>query len=138
MQTEMYRFHVDRRKRRFSNTMTSCLGTGLTLPHIGFEMLRVDADFFKHEGKSYVFENTRLRVDSQIRFENPTCGRRFFKLNVLENTRLRGSRARCQTNEEAACVFHTPYALLVLYHQFLFCCGFSTVANYVFPHFDYM
>ena len=39
----------------------------------------MDADFFKYEEKKpSVFENSRLRVDGQIRFKNATCGRRFF------------------------------------------------------------
>ena len=34
--------------------------------------------YLNTEEKVSVFENTRLRVDGQIRFENTTCGRRFF------------------------------------------------------------
>ena len=34
--------------------------------------------FLNAEKKISVFENTRLRVDGQIRFKNATCGRRFF------------------------------------------------------------
>ena len=34
--------------------------------------------FWKNAKKNTVFENTRLRVDGQIRFKNATCGRRFF------------------------------------------------------------
>ena len=55
----------------------------------------VDADFVLNtEKKIFVFENTRLRVDGQIRVKNATCGRRFFlnteeNISVLENIRLR-------------------------------------------------
>ena len=50
--------------------------------------------FLNTEKKISVFENTRLRVDSQIRFKIAMCGRRYFlnteeKLSVFENTRLR-------------------------------------------------
>ena len=34
--------------------------------------------FIDMEKKISVFENTRLRVDGQIRFKNATCGRSFF------------------------------------------------------------
>ena len=108
----MYRIRVDGRKRRFSNTMTSCLGSRLAFPHIRFENVTCGRRFLKYgeknlrfrkypatcgwsntiqkryvwtqifflntEEKVSVFENTRLRVDGQIRFKNATCGRRFF------------------------------------------------------------
>ena len=51
---------MDGRKRRFSNTMTSCLGSRLALPHMRFERRRF---FLNTEEKFSVFENTRLRVD---------------------------------------------------------------------------
>ena len=74
--------------------MTSCLGSRLALLHIPFENVRVDGDFLNTEKKPSVFENTRLRVDGQMRFKNATCGRRLFlnteeKISVFENTRLR-------------------------------------------------
>ena len=75
LKTVTYRLRVDGRKRRFSNTMTSCLGSRLALWHNYDSEV---ADLFNMEEKVSVFENTRLRVDGQIRFENATCGRRFF------------------------------------------------------------
>ena len=50
--------------------------------------------FLNTEENVSVFQNTRLRVDGQIRFENATCGRRVLlntekKISVFENTRLR-------------------------------------------------
>ena len=49
--------------------------------------------FLNTEKKTSVFENTRLRVNGQIRFKNATCGRRLFlnteeKISIFENTRL--------------------------------------------------
>ena len=38
---EMYCIRLDGRKRRFSNTMMSCLGAKLALPHIRFENIYV-------------------------------------------------------------------------------------------------
>ena len=78
--------------------MTSCLGSGSLFRTYDSKMLRVDADFFKYGEKNSVFENTRLRVDGQIRFKNATCGRRLFlntegKISVFENTRLRVDEA---------------------------------------------
>ena len=54
--------------------------------------------FLNTEKNISVFENTRLRVDGQIRFKNATCGRRYFlnteeKISVFENTRLRVDEA---------------------------------------------
>ena len=54
--------------------------------------------FLNTEKNTSVFENTRLRVDGQIRFKNATCGRRYFlnteeKISVFENTRLRVDEA---------------------------------------------
>ena len=54
--------------------------------------------FLSTEKKSSVFENTRLRVDGQIRFKNATYGHRLFlntekKVSVFENTRLRVDEA---------------------------------------------
>ena len=89
----MYRIRVDGRKRRFSNTMTSCLGSRFALRTYDLKTLRVDADFLNTEENVSVFQNTRLRVDGQIRFENATCGCIFLlntekKISVFENTRL--------------------------------------------------
>ena len=56
---------------------------------------RTKTKVFKDDdvGKISVFENTRLRVEGQIRFENARCVRRLFKYrkkaSVLEITRLR-------------------------------------------------
>ena len=47
--------------------------------------------FFKHRGKSYVFENTWMRVDSQIRFESATCGRIRVELSVTCISKTRDS-----------------------------------------------
>ena len=95
LKTEMYRIGVDGQKRRFSNTMTSCLGSRLVLPHIRFEnatcgrrvfqiprkkspfryvwtvkydskALHVDEDIFKYGEKISVFESTRLRVERAL------------------------------------------------------------------------
>ena len=55
--------------------------------------------FLNTEKKTFVFENTRLRVDGQIRLNNATCGRRFFffnaeeKISVFENARHRVDEA---------------------------------------------
>ena len=58
--------------RRFSNTMMSYL----RFCTYDLKTLRVNADFFnKRRKKISVFENTWLRVDKQIRFENATFGR---------------------------------------------------------------
>ena len=46
------------------------------------------------EEKVSVFENTRLRVDGQIRLENATCGCRFF-LNTEKYLRFRKYPAAC-------------------------------------------
>ena len=95
----MYRIRVDERKRRFSNTMTSCLGSRLALPHIRFKNATYGRRFFLNtEENVFVFYNTRLRVDGQIRFENATCGRRVRlntekKISIFENARLRVDRA---------------------------------------------
>ena len=79
LKTEIHRIRVDRRKQRFSNTMTSCLASVLARPLILFENATRGRRFFLNtEKKISVFENIRLRVDGQIRFENATCGRRFF------------------------------------------------------------
>ena len=37
LKTEIHHIRIDGRKRRFSNTMTSGLGSRLALPHIRFE-----------------------------------------------------------------------------------------------------
>ena len=69
---EMYRISVDGRKPKFSNTMTSCLGSELALTHIQFENAWCGHRFFKIRRKKLsVFENTRLRVDNQIRYKKP-------------------------------------------------------------------
>ena len=125
----MYRIRVDGRKRRFSNTMTSCLGSRLAFPHIRFENVTCGRRFFKYgeknlrfrkypatcgwsntiqkryvwtqifflntEEKVSVFENTRLRVDGQIRFKNATCGRRFFFKYGGKSLRFRKYPATC-------------------------------------------
>ena len=54
----------------------------------------MDADIFLNtEKKAIVFENTRLRVDGQIRFKTLRVDAGFLnmeeKISVLENTRLR-------------------------------------------------
>ena len=54
--------------------------------------------FLNTEKRTSVFENTRLRMDGEIRFKNATCGRRLFlnteeKISVFENTRLRVDEA---------------------------------------------
>ena len=55
LKTEIYRIRVDGRIRRFSNTMSPCLGCRTD----DSKTLRVDAVF-----KFSIFEsNTRLRVD---------------------------------------------------------------------------
>ena len=46
LKTEIHRIRVDERKRRFSNTITSCLGSRLALPHIGFENTMCERRFF--------------------------------------------------------------------------------------------
>ena len=76
LKTETYRICVDGRKRRFLNTMTSCLGSEGSL--FGTTTIRKRQIYLNMEGKVSVFENTRLSVDGRIRFENGTCGRRFF------------------------------------------------------------
>ena len=42
--------------------------------------------FIDMEKKISVFENTRIRVDGQMRFKNATCGRSF--LNMEEKTKF--------------------------------------------------
>ena len=93
----------------FSDTMTSCLGSRLALPHIRFDNAKCGRRFLLNtEKKTTVFENTRLRGDVQIRFKNATCGRRLFlskeeKISVFKNTQLRVDEAsknsRSQTNQ---------------------------------------
>ena len=75
--------------------MTSCLGSRLALLHIPFENVRVDGDFLNTEKKPSVFENTRLRVDGQMRFKNATCGRRLFFKYGGKNLRFRKYPATC-------------------------------------------
>ena len=88
---------IGHRKRRFSNTMTSCLGSRLALPHIRFENVTCGVWtqlVLKTEDKVSVFENTRLRVNGQKWFENATFGRRFFWIR-RKNYRFRKYRATC-------------------------------------------
>ena len=67
MKTEIHRIRVGGRKRRFSNTMTSCLGLRLALPHIRFENATCGRRFFKYGEKiSVKFENTRLCVNEAL------------------------------------------------------------------------
>ena len=51
----MYCIRVDRRKRRFSNTMTSCIGSSSPFVTYDSKTLRVDADFFKSGEKNLRF-----------------------------------------------------------------------------------
>ena len=69
--------------------------------------LSVNADFLNTEENVSIFQNTRLRVDCQIRFENATCGCRFLlntekKISVFENTRLRVDGALEQLSGEVS------------------------------------
>ena len=99
LKTGMHRIRADGRKRRFSNAMTSCLGSRLALPHIRFEDAMCRRKFFKYEEKTSNFENTRLRVDGQIRFKKRYVWTQIFffnteeKISVFENTRLRVDEA---------------------------------------------
>ena len=72
---ETYHICADGQKRRFSNTMTSILGSRIALRHVAIRKTQI---YLNTEEKVSFFENTRLPVDGQIRFENATCGRRFF------------------------------------------------------------
>ena len=61
--------------------------------------------FLNTEKKTSVFENTRLRVDSQIRFNNATCGYSLFlnteeKISIFDNPRLRVDKAYSQVQNK--------------------------------------
>ena len=68
LKTKIHRFHVDGRKRRFSNAMTSCPGSRLALPHIRFENGYVWTEIFliRRKKKPSIFENTRLRKKDDL------------------------------------------------------------------------
>ena len=55
LKTEIHSIRVDGRKRRFSNTTTSCLGSRLALPHIRFENATCGHRFFKYGEKNLRF-----------------------------------------------------------------------------------
>ena len=64
LKMEMYRFRVDGRKRRFSNSMKSYLGSRLALQFIRLENVTCGCRLFLNtEEKISFFENTWLRVD---------------------------------------------------------------------------
>ena len=64
LKTEIHCICVDGRKRRLSNTMTSCLGSRVAFPHIRFKNVMCGRRLFLiRRKKIFVFENTRLRVD---------------------------------------------------------------------------
>ena len=56
------------RKRRFSNTMTSWLGSRLALPYIRFENATCGYSLRIYGEKISVFENTRLLVDGALEY----------------------------------------------------------------------
>ena len=61
--------------------------------------------FLNTEKITSVFENTRLRVDSQIRFNNATCGYSLFlnteeKISIFDNPRLRVDKAYSQVQNK--------------------------------------
>ena len=51
--------------------------------------------FLNTKEKPSIFENTRLRVDGEIRFKNPTCGRRLFLNTEGKNLHFRKYPATC-------------------------------------------
>ena len=55
LKTEIHRIRRDWRKRRFSNTIMSCLSSRLALPHIRFENATCVRIFFKYGGKKCPF-----------------------------------------------------------------------------------
>ena len=106
LKTEIYRIRVDGRKRRFSNTLSRVESfengdSSYSCGRAKMEVFKYDDIMLRFKGRSSahtirkrymwtqiffkirrkkitVFENTRIRVDGQIRFKNATCGRRFF------------------------------------------------------------
>ena len=91
LETEIHCICVDGRKRRFPNTMTSCLSSGLALLHIQLEDATNGRRSVLNTKKKYPLfskNNTRLRVDGQIGFKTATCGD-FFLKNGGKNLRFR-------------------------------------------------
>ena len=88
LKTEIHLIRVDGRKRRFSNTMTSCPGSGLARLHIRFENAKCGRRFFFKYGektlrfqkypatcgwsnkiqKSYVWTHIFLNTEEKISF----------------------------------------------------------------------
>ena len=92
---ETYRIRVDGRKQRFSNTMTSCLGSRLALRH---NYDSKDADLFKYGGKSLRFQKYPATYGRSNTIRKRYVWTQVFlntekKISVFENTRLRADRA---------------------------------------------
>ena len=122
LKTEIYHIHVDGRKRKFSNTMTLFLGSRLALPHIRFENAACVRRFFLTRIKKLRFRKylATYGLSDTIRTRY-IWTQIFFKLKKLVYVLLCCVGAtHAETNEVAACLFHTPYALLVFHHQVFF------------------
>ena len=140
LKTEIYHIPVDGQKRRFSNTMTSCLGSRLALPHIRFENAACGRRFFEHGGNEVTFSKTPGYVWT-VRYDSKTLrvDADFFKLKklfVFENTRLRGNHAR--RNKRGGRLLVSYSLRIAGFSSSVFFLWLSIVAKYVVPNFDYM
>ena len=76
--TEIHRIRVEGGKRRFSNTMTPCLGSRLTLPHIRFKNGVWTQIFFQIRGKKSPFWKVPAVTCGSTRPEPPSTRSRIF------------------------------------------------------------
>ena len=94
LKTEIHRIRVDGQKGRFSNTMTSCLGSRLALPHIRIENATCTQIFLNMEKKSPF--SKILGYVWMVKYDSKTLGvdADFFRYGG-KNVRFRKYLAMC-------------------------------------------